>query len=202
MNYLIARTLGVIITTAVTSLAASADVITQSQGTADLQITFYEPIGQSFIAGDPLLSTIALAFSDINPTRPNDPIKLTLYQGGGFSGPVIRSITMTLPETLPGTLVAPQFIAFDFSGTLLSTGNVYTIAANTEGNSPKVAVVYSTGDAYAGGQLYSAAFGPSGCPACDLNFRVVATSVPEPNSVFLWASGLLVLLVGRRAFNY
>jgi hypothetical protein len=146
---------------------ARADIV-QDSGVFDLAISFHQPVGQSFTAADTRISAIAFAFSDINPTFPNDPVTMSLYAGEGFGGTLLASVTQTLPAVLPGTSATPEFFDFDFSGVELDVGSVYTV---TTSNSPKVGVVYSQSNPYAGGVLYTPEYGGA-VAEWDLNFRV------------------------------
>jgi len=174
----------------VAALAAqrvSADVILQDAGQFDRAIAAFDPIGQTFVAIDPVLSTIAFAFSDINPTSPNEPITMTLYAGTGFSAP-LHSVTQTLPAVLPPPTAPPQFIDFDFTGIATTVGATYTVAV-TVPSSFKVAVVYADSNQYAGGTYIDV----NGVNAnSELNFRIVG--VPAPG-----AAALAVLALGAGA---
>jgi len=174
--------------------AASAGVILNNAGQFDRSISSRDPIGQSFTAEDPLLGKIAFAFSDINPGFPNDPVTMTLYTGTGFGGAVVKAVTQTLPDPLPSTAAAPQFIDFDFTGAVLTVGNVYT-AAVTTGSSPKIAVVYDSQNHYDGGVYIAAVDGVQN--TFELNFRVTP-GVPEPASLAVVALGGLALVRRRR----
>jgi hypothetical protein len=184
-----------------TSGAASAGTIEQNSGVFDSALAAFDPIGQSFLAEDTQLGLIAFAFSDINPSLSNDPVTVTLYQGAGFGGSIIDTATQTLPAVLPGTQSSPVLIDFDFTGTSLVVGQIYT-AAVTTGSSFKVAVVYSGTDVYAGGQLFhSGGSALNGCSAgaCpfDMNFRI--TPVPEAETYAMMLAGLgLVGWTARR----
>ncbi|MBT2989418.1 MAG: hypothetical protein KME48_07480 [Candidatus Thiodiazotropha sp. (ex Ctena orbiculata)] len=174
---------------------AEAATIIQNSGQFDLAIAAYDPIGQSFIAEDLRLGSIAFAFSDMNPTLANLPVTMTLYEGAGFGGNVVNSVAQTLPAVLPGTYDTPQFIDFNFSGTDLTIGDTYT-ATVTTGSSYKVGVVYNgLSDAYLGGQLFHSSASPlSSCPSgCDLNFRVTPSPVPVPGAALLFSSALIGL---------
>ena len=170
--------------------SAQAATIIQDSGVYDLAIGAYDPIGQSFVAEDPLLDAIAFAFSDMNPTWPNDPITMTLYEGAGFSGTMVTTVTQTLPDILPSTSASPEFIDFDFSGTSLVVGNTYTAAITTA--SYKVGVVYTNLDVYANGQLFES--DPWSDKSGDLNFRITPAVVPVPAAVWLFGSGLIGII--------
>ena len=150
---------------------AHADIV-QDVGVFDLAITFHQPLGQSFTAVDAEISAIAMAFSDINPGSPNDPVTMSLYEGEGYTGTLIASVTQTLPDVLPSTIATPEFIDFDFSGVELVPGSVYTVAVTTS-NSPKIGVVYSGSNPYDGGVVHTPEYGGA-VPEWDLNFRVTA----------------------------
>jgi hypothetical protein len=183
----------VLLTLSALSTAAHADIV-QSSGIFDRAISFYDPIGQTFTAVDAQINAIAFAFSDINPTFPNEPITMSLYEGVGFGGTLLGSVTQTLPGVLPGTLDTPVFIDFDFSGTALNVGSVYTVAV-TVPSSPKVAVVYSDANPYAGGHYISGVDGI--ITGFDLNFRV--TAVPAPSAAAM--GGICLLVSARRRRN-
>lgn len=151
--------------------SAGADIV-QDAGVFDLAISFHQPLGQSFTAVDAEISAIAMAFSDINPSFPNDPVTMSLYAGAGTGGTPIASVTRTLPAVLPSTSATPEFIDFDFSGVVLVPGSVYTVAVTTS-SSPKIAAVYSRSDPYPGGVLYTPEYGGA-VAEWDLNFRVTA----------------------------
>lgn len=153
---------------------ATGDIV-QDTGVFDRAIASFDPIGQTFTAVDAQVSTIAFAFSDINPGFPNDPVTMSLYEGSGFGGILLASVSQTLPGVLPDTLATPQFIDFDFSGVMLTVGSTYTVAVTTS-SSPKVAVVYSGANPYGFGNYISGVDGANA--AFDLNFRVLG--VPGP----------------------
>jgi hypothetical protein len=162
---------GGVVGAALLACQAGADIV-QDAGIFDLAISVHQPVGQSFQAVDSHISAIAFAFSNINPSFPNDPVTMSLYAGEGYGGVLLGSVTQTLPAVLPSTSATPEFIDFDFSGLVLEAGAMYTVAVTTS-NSPKIAVVYSTSNPYAGGTFFSPAYG-GGVAGWDLNFRVTA----------------------------
>ena len=174
---------------AAVSSVASAGVIENSAGQFDRAISSFDPIGQTFTAIDPQLVSIAFAFSDMNPSFPNEPVTMTLYSGAGFGTPV-HSVTATLPAVLPGTLSTPVFIDFDFTGIATAVGSVYTVAVSVP-SSPKVGVVYDTANHYAGGAYIDSAGVNS---QWELNFRVVG--VPTPGAASL--AGLALIGAAKR----
>lgn len=173
--------------------AANADIV-QDSGIFDRAISAFDPIGQTFTAVDAQISSIAFAFSDINPSFPNEPVTMSLYEGVGFGGTLLGSVTQTLPGLLPSTLDTPVFIDFNFSGTQLDIGSVYTIAVAVP-SSPKVAVVYSDANPYSGGHYISGVDGI--ISGFDLNFRI--TAVPSPSGAVLGGIFMLVSAGRRRS---
>ncbi len=188
--------LAILLTGAISS-AAQAGVIVQDDGDADATIRFFDPIGQTFIADQPYLQTIAFAFSDANENEPNDPITMTLYEGAGTAGSVVDTVVKTLPASLPGTLQTPQFIDFDFTGNVLTPGALYSVAVTTD--SSKVAVVYENDtDEYPDGQIFYDSSITTLSNPIDLNFRIVSSQVPEPMSLSLLGLGSVALAWRRR----
>lgn len=187
-----------IILTGITS-TASAATIEASSGVYAASIAAFNPIGQSFVAEDPLLGFIAFAFQDMNPTLSNSPITMTLYNGAGFGGTIVNSVVQTLPSVLPGYSDPSQFIDFDFSGTSLTAGSIYTAAVSA--SSYKVAVAYNgLTDAYLSGRLFSgSSLNACDLGGCDLNFRVTPAAVPVPAAAVLFGTGVIGLVgVARR----
>jgi hypothetical protein len=164
--------------------------IIQDRFTWDATISFFDPIGQTFIAEEAALRSIAFSFGINNPASPNSPITMTLYLGSGFDGPIVDSVTRTVQVSGVGL---PLFYDFDFSGNDLLVGTTYTAAVTT--SSPRIGVLYnSVGDAYLNGQaLESDATGNLEGLTPDLRFRI--TSVPEPSTIaILILGGLLFFL--------
>ncbi len=188
--------LAILLTGAISS-AAQAGVIVQDDGDADATIRVFDPLGQTFIADQPYLQTIAFAFSDANENEPNDPITMTLYEGAGTAGSVVDTVVKTLPASLPGTLQTPQFIDFDFNGNVLTPGALYSVAVTTD--SSKVAVVYENDtDEYPDGQIFYDSSITTLSNPIDLNFRIVSSQVPEPMSLSLLGLGSVALAWRRR----
>jgi len=168
---------------------AQASEILNDSGVFDATISYFEPIGQSFVAIDPVLDQITFGFSDANPTFSNDPITMTLFEGEGTGGAVIHSVMQTLPAVQPTNSVnTPLWVDFDFSGVGLTVGDAYTVAVST--TSPKVSVAYGV-DSYALGRAFSSRPSTVGINE-DLRFRITGTSIiPTPS---MWALTMVVLL--------
>lgn len=171
---------------------AGAAVIEQSAGQFDATIVAFDPIGQSFVAEDALLGQIAFAFSRNSNTPSDGLVTMTLFSGAGFAGASLGSVIMDLSGPLPGTLAAPQFVDFDFSGVGLTVGNTYT--ASVTSNDFSISVVYNGNDAYASGMLLESGSSNLCTNGCDLNFRVTPALVPMPAAVWLFGSSLLGLI--------
>jgi len=164
--------------------------IIQERFTHFATISSFDPIGQTFIAEEPTLLSIAFSFYAFNPGAPNSPITMTLYLGSGFDGPIVDSVTQTVQASGVGL---PLFFDFDFSGNNLLVGTTYTAAVTT--SSARNGVFYnSVGDAYLNGQaLESSATSNLEGMNPDLRFRI--TSVPEPSTIaILILGGLLFCL--------
>lgn len=149
------------------------------------QIHYYQPIGQSFTAIDSNLISIGFRLGQLNPSFPNDPIKLELYAGTGTGGTLIASRTLTLPIGADYS----YFTDFDLTGTVLSVGAVYSAALSVVGNSPLTGIVVDLGHSYTGGLLFRSEVSSEGCGDCDLAFRVIGGAVPEPASWALLIAG-------------
>jgi len=183
--------------------AVNAGVIEQSSGVFDAAIFAFDPIGQSFVAEDAGLGQIAFSFAEFTSNTSSDGlVTMTLYEGSGFGGTVLGSVTQDVSGSLPDAFAnVINFIDFDFTGVTLTVGQTYTAAVTATDAS--IAINFLGSDGYAGGQLFeSSSFGLSGCSPsslCDLDFRVTPSAVPVPAAVWLFGSGLLGLVgVARR----
>jgi hypothetical protein len=180
-------------------VASQAAVIENLIGGSGAAITGYDPLGQSFTAVDTDLVQIAFGFREMNSSEPNNPVTMTLYSGAGLGGAILGQVTSTLPAVLPDS---PSYLLFGFNfvGTTLVPGSVYTAAVST-GSSPKVGVAYSSsGNLYAGGQAFSTGdqiFGPN----ADLVFRVTGRTpdgVPESSGMEIVALAMAGVAFMRR----
>lgn len=173
---------------------AATTVVTSGSGARALQIAYYGPVGQSFTATDTNLLSFGFQFETFNVGQPNSPVTLSILAGDGLGGSLVASRTTTLPA-IPATRTGTWF-DFDFTGTTLATGQVYTALLST--TSSLLGLVYGpdiniyTGqvlgsDAYAGGKIVSTRALDSICTTntiCDTNFRFTGFTpmgaVPEP----------------------
>lgn len=179
-----------------TAGAAQAGTIVNTEGVFDASIEAFGPIGQTFVAIDPNLVSIGFAYSDLNPTEPNDPITVSLYSGdagldsgGAVEGTLIASQSVTLPLVLPTAEDTPSIIDTDFSGVHLTVGDAYTAVVSA--TSYRVAVVYGA-DGYDEGNTINNL--PQCSSGCDVDFRIVGNDVttggvPEPASWALLITG-------------
>jgi hypothetical protein len=172
---------------------ARATEILQNQFDAIAQIAAFQPIGQSFVAeATQVQVAIAFGFEEVNPGFPNEPLEMSLYQGEGLGGPLLSTVTFSLPNGFTG------FFNVDFSSVLLDVGAVYTAAVSVPTSSPLWGVQFSTSDVYPFGRLvtdnstfYEIFCGSATNTQCaDLRFRVTSATIPEPG---LWS--LLLAIV-------
>jgi PEP-CTERM motif len=174
------------------ALAAACSLLAISPATAatignigsfdsTLQIDFFSPVGQSFVAVDSALTSIGFGYNVINSGFPVTPITIDLYAGAGTGGSIIATRTFSLsnPNAVFDT---------DFTGTALTIGQVYTAALSAAG-SPFQGVHFSGSDTFAAGQAFSPNLGVLQCGngGCDLEFRVTGTSGPSVPEPATWA---------------
>ena len=175
--------------------AAFAGPIVQDTGGSNIQIQFFEPIGQSFIAEDSAVK-FALYVDPVNPTAPLSDLHFQLLSGDGLGGGVL------LDQTLSPALGFIGYLEFDLSTVALTLGNAYTVAVDVPGTSPYWgANLNAGGNPYAGGQAYytPVRFLPS--PAIsDFRFQVLptVTAIPEPGTLAIASLALAGLVATRR----
>jgi hypothetical protein len=173
------------------------------------QVAGFGILGQTFTAEFSDLTSIGFYFQAINNTYPNDPLRMTLYEGSGFFGTKLKEVDFTLP--FGGSYGEALWYDADFSEIELTLGSAYTMAASVTGTSPLWGIVYSL-DYYSGGheveQGYEFSCGFYGwtkeeCELAwsddDLKFRVIGeAAIPTPANLPLLGIGLAALGYGRR----
>lgn len=188
-------------------LAYAAPIIVSS-GTRGVTIGSLGPLGQSFVATDPLLTSFGLQFAVANAGQTDASISFSLLAGAGLGGPTIATGSATL-SSLNGR--TPTWYDFDLSGTMLTVGQSYTALVSSP--STRLALIFgpnlsingvpASGDAYAAGSLLSTRPIDSYCTtsgACDANFRVnaLAAAVPEPATWAVLLTGFALVGSGLR----
>jgi hypothetical protein len=136
-----------------------------------LNLVIFAPTGQSFTADSADLNSIGMWTSTCN--CPNDPpiqFQLTLLNGSGTSGTPVATRTATAAVSLFG------FLDFDFSGTILSVGQTYTVVMSQISPSPPSQGVgsqlYNTTDVYSGGIAFVSG---QARPGLDFFLRVISS---------------------------
>ena len=175
---------------------------------ATAQFHHHEYFGQSFVTAD---SNITFSFEagNINDdiTENPDTLVATLYEGAGFSGAELGSVS-----TLISTIIVDTWTTFDFTQhATLDVGGTYTVGFYTTGDSPnggfKTAInYYGHGTAYQNGVEYNTWIDGSGVEyGTDMKFLVngvipapPASTIPEPSALALMGLGLLGFVATRR----
>ena len=162
--------------------AAASEIVNDQGIFASVQIARHGPMGQSFVAVDRSLESIAFYYIIDAADLPTDPIKLDLFD--------TRNV---LVASRLFTLSGFGWFDTDFTGTSLTAGSTYYAVLSAD--SPAYSAVV-TEDNYPGGRIFGASdlglgrgFNP---PSVDLAFRIFGTTaapVPEPAT---WA----LMLVG------
>jgi len=177
---------------------SNALVIENSSGSFSVQVDYFETVGQSFTAEFADLTSIAFYYTTMNPGSANDPFTMFLYEGAGFGGTQLGSVSFSLPYSPPGDSTYGYYDA-DFSSIDLVVGSVYTAGVKVDGTSPLWGLAWE-GDNYSGGQVYSGNpndFCGDGA-TCDLRFRVIgeAAVVAVPTTTTLPLLGLAFTALG------
>jgi hypothetical protein len=125
------------------------------------------PTGQSFTAVSNHVRFIGM-FVTTTPTIPPVQFIMTLLEGAGFSGAVVATRYATASPGLYG------FLYFDFSGTALTVGKVYTasIAQDPPVNASDSSMLCGTSNVYPGGTSFASGAAE---PATDCYFRALHT---------------------------
>lgn len=176
--------------------AAFAGPIVQATSNTNMQIEFFEPIGQSFTAEDSAVK-FGLYIEPINAGFPLSGLHFRLLSGDGLGGGVL------LDQTLSPALGFGGYLEFDLSTVALTLGNAYTVAVDVPGTSPYWgANLNGGGNPYAGGQAYYN--DPNnilpGAATSDFRFQVLPTiaAIPEPGTLVLAGLALAGLVATRR----
>jgi hypothetical protein len=163
--------------------------ITQSTFNASTSVPL-SGMGQSFTADATVVNLISAMFVVTN----NDPsmsVTAQLYSGSGYGGPLLDTDVINLPNVLPTN--SPLF--FDFAGTTLTNGNVYSIRLTPTG---ALTLQAANTSAYPGGtQLDNVGFPIVSFDDWDFRFTIHGESVPEPMS-FALIGFAAILICGRR----
>jgi hypothetical protein len=130
-----------------------------------INMTIFAPTGQSFTAVSRHIRFIGMYVG----TAPNIPpvrFELRLLEGAGTFGPVVGARYATAPQGLFG------FLYFDFSGTRLTVGDIYTavIAQDPPVSAQNSSELLGTTNVYAGGMEFSSG---GAIPSDDCYLRVL-----------------------------
>lgn len=145
-------------------------------------------VGQSFTATQTQLVSLGFGFEQLNFDT-NATTTISLYQGSGNGGTLLKAVSMTLPASIPYIgqgQINPLIVDFDFAGVTLTPGSTYTFFANSTSDRYGISYDFQT-DRYPGGHLFL-----PGTQNGDSVFRVVETT-PEPSSIGLLAGAGLLL---------
>lgn len=180
--------------TAFSSSHAMAGEILQDSSNDRIQVLFYGPIGQSFVAQDSAVS-FAFSFGVLNNFDANTSINLDLREGDGDSGSVIGSFSFSLSDDFSG------YFDVDLSSIALAVGQTYTAELTSQSGYFGVDVNLE-GNPYANGRGYFSAsfFGPIPTPNDDFRFRVTpkVVAAPSPDAWSLFGLGLFGIAAHRR----
>src|SRR5215216_3218955 len=131
-------------------------------------------LGQSFTA-DPSVGNLLSAMFVITNNDPAMSVTARLYDGTGYGGTLLDTDVVSLPNVVPTN--SPIF--FDFTGTSLTSGNVYSVRLTPTG---ALSLQAANTDPYSGG----AQLDGSGSPISGFDFRFTIhgeAAVPEPSSL-------------------
>jgi len=149
------------------------------------QINFFEPIGNSFTAEDPLVSA-ALFLDAVNPGfDPTDPIRFELFDGVGAGGTLLFNQSFVVPGSSTG------FFDVDLSAVPLVVGNDYSFVASIVGSSPYWGLIGTNGSAGSG--ISSGIIDSFNMNALRVT-PLATTPVPEPSTFALLGIGAVFLI--------
>ncbi|WP_375420222.1 PEPxxWA-CTERM sorting domain-containing protein [uncultured Sphingomonas sp.] len=178
--------------------ASAAEIVNERPVRGTLQISFFGPVGQSFVAFAPKLTSIGFGYRVSSSWLPIAPVTMNLYEGAGFTGNLVATRTFT------PTAATNSIFDADFTGTALTVGSIYTAAVSTSNAYFGVAATpnnYDGGQAYTQLDLSDYPIGAGG-GTLDLQFRIVAAdsiaAVPEPASWALMILGFGMVGAGLR----
>jgi hypothetical protein len=172
------------------ALVATPSLADITQSTFQFSSTTSVPLsglGQSFTA-DPSVANLLSAMFVITNNDPAMSVTARLYDGTGYGGTLLDTDVVSLPNVLPTN--SPIF--FDFTGTSLTNGNVYSVRLTPTG---ALSLQAANTDPYSGG----AQLDGSGSPISGFDFRftIHGEPVPEPSSLTLIGFAA-ALVCGRR----
>lgn len=171
--------------------ATYGDEIINPIGGGRLQIENFEPIGNTFVAEDELV-TVGLGIEPINPgSDPTDPLVVEVYEGVGVAGnPLIYSQSFVPSPDFQG------FLETDPIPTSLVIGAEYSVLISVDGDSSYWGLLRSQsgqfGEPLINGQ-------PTGNPAEFNRFsmRIAPVLIPEPATGGTTAMLLAITLLRR-----
>jgi hypothetical protein len=177
--------------------ASAAEIVSDGPWFGTFNIQYFSPVGQSFVAVDPILTSVGFYYTPAARFLPSAPITLTLFDGAGVGGNIVASRTFQPPVDATGYFDA------DFAGTALTVGSTYTAAVSS--TTGYFGLGYTL-NYYGDGQVYSALdltdYLPVSPSSIDLRFRILGTdavaAVPEPACWALMILGFGMVGAGLR----
>lgn len=191
--------LSIILALCVLATGVQASIIEQTGGTSMRGLEYYDP-GQTFTAVDPLLETIEFELSCSTILTPASSLQVNLYTWDSKTESLGTLMDSALnSNALPVFKGGYSWISFDFSGTVLTTGEQYAaVVFDPDDDLWGYGIRWNnSGDLYTGGSaLFNEAYNAHepltpNANGYDLNFRVTSSPVPVPAAVWLLGSGLL-----------
>lgn len=180
--------LGVALSVAAATAANAAVIETVRGGHNITNISYFSPLGQSFIVSENGLNSVSLSFNVMNPSQGAADVTLRILDGWGVGANVISQRTF-MPEVAPYNNVNPAFTNVDFTGTLLNIGQRYYFEVSTPNRYWGLVTVqgsyidgsfFPTISSYADGEMLS---GQSAFANNDIRFRIETSMVNLPGAV-------------------